>query len=157
MTPVEKDDFVHALTTTMRFYNKTLDKGQVKVWFGALSQYPIAQVQRALDEYPHVGRYAPKPVDILDILHEIREREAANESREQEDYTPCPPEIQAAWMWFMGVCAEGSALMDGLFSSSRDVDVATADHYLRIVNEQAKLYNNPDAVPDEYKIDEVWA
>lgn len=155
MTPVEKDDFIHALTTTMRFYGKTLDQGQVKVWFKALSKYPIAHVGRALDEYPQVGKFAPKPVDILEILTEYREREAANQSRKDKPYTPCPPDIAAAWRWFLGQTMDDSDNFKGIFSRT-DIPAAQQEKYLHVVNHAAKEADLPDAIPDEYKLQEVW-
>ena len=71
MNLAERDDFAHALKTTMEFYGKSLDKPQFKVWYKALAGKPIGHIKIALDQYPQVGKFAPKPVDILGIIDDV--------------------------------------------------------------------------------------
>ena len=157
MNPTERDDFVYALKTTMQFYGKELDGPQLKIWFKALRGHPLPTVQDALDQYPQVGKFAPKPVDILGIVDDLRQRDAASQPAiKEEQQTNCPPEIAKAWMWFLGRTTEGSENFDGLFSSSQDIDIETQERYLHIVNHEAHQQGMPDAIPDEYKLPEVW-
>ena len=68
MTAVEKDDFAHALGQTMEFFGKKLEKHQFGFWYQAFSEYDLSEIKRALLEYTKSGRYAPKPIDILELM-----------------------------------------------------------------------------------------
>jgi hypothetical protein len=149
----EYDDVSHALCATMGFFNKRMDAQGEKIWFSALRGYTPDAIKRALAEYTRRGRHAPKPIDILELL--ARQREAKQES-EKKTYTPCPEHIRKAWMWFLSRMTQDSLFFDGLFGGQPDVDQQTEEQYLLTVNEQAKLYNTPDAIPDEFKLKEVW-
>lgn len=155
MTPKERDDFAHALGQTLAFYGKELDKQQFSFWMQGLGNKSVDSIKRALVTYTQIGRYAPKPVDILDILAEDAANHRAHLPPPEKPHTPCPPEISAAWIWFNKKILAGTNL-DGLFGESKDVDPETAEKYLHIVNHEAFKFNQPDAIPDEYKLREVW-
>ena len=68
MNAVDRDDFAHALGQTLEFYGKELKREDFSFWYRALGEKDIAPVKAALLEYTKVGKYAPKPVDILDLI-----------------------------------------------------------------------------------------
>jgi hypothetical protein len=156
MNPVERDDFAHALGQTMEFYNKELDKLHLTVWLRSLRGRPLPAIKRALADHMAQSRYAPKPVDIITLLDASREIERAQLPPPKAPETSCPPEIAKAWMWFLGRITKDSKNFDGLFSSHQDIDLETQERYLHIVNHEARNANEPDAIPDEYKLQEVW-
>lgn len=155
MTPVERDDFIHTLTTTMKFYSKDVDAMQMKFWFRALAQQPLERIKRAFEIHVQTGKYAPKPVDILGILDEERQRTAANQERAEKPYKPCPPEVADAWRWFLGQTMDDSDNFAGIFSRE-DIPAEQQEKYLHIVNHEAQQAGLPDAISDEYKLKEVW-
>lgn len=155
MDAVEKDDFIHALGQTLAFYGKELDRMQTSFWFTACKDKGVKQLKAALIEYTKVGKYAPKPADILAIVDNMRQHKAPKELPPPPT-TNCPPEIAKAWMWFINRMTRGSNL-EGLFDEHGDVDLKTQEKYLHIVNHEAHKYGTPDAIPDEYKLMEVWA
>ena len=156
MTPVERDDFAHALGQTLGFYGKDLDKQQFSFWLTAMGDKGVDRIKPALLQYTKVGKYAPKPVDILEIIEATRAINQHKLPPPKRERNNCPPEIQAAWMWFINRCAEGSENFDGIFDSSSEVPLATQEKYLHLVNHEARANNQPDAIPDEYKLSEVW-
>jgi hypothetical protein len=152
MTPEEKDDLVYAIGQTLGFYGKELDRAQLSFWLTALSGRSVPAVKRALLEYVKVGRFAPKPAQIIELMGVGREQA---ETLPPPEPRPCPPEIAQAWLWFMGRTTQGSNL-EGLFQADGEVDTATQEKYLLIVNQEAHCAGQPDAVPDEYKLGSVW-
>jgi len=64
--------------------------------------------------------------------------------------------VRTAWMWFIGYMAKDSESMAGIFSSDKEYTVDQKEEFLMVVNHEAKRCNQPDAIPDEYKIAEVW-
>jgi len=64
--------------------------------------------------------------------------------------------VRKAWMWFIGRISQGSENFGGLFSSEGNIPLEAQEEYLMIVNKEARRCNNPESVPDEYKITEVW-
>lgn len=154
MNAVERDDVSHALCTTMGFFGKKLDGPSERIWFSAFRGFSPDAIKRALAEYTRKGRYAPKPIDILDIL--ARQREAKEATEDKKPYTPCPEDIHQAWLWFTKKITADSGLLKGIFSKTPEVDEETAERFILVVNQQAKLFNRPDAIPDEFKLKEVW-
>ncbi|RLA38452.1 MAG: hypothetical protein DRR06_20765 [Gammaproteobacteria bacterium] len=156
MDAVERDDFVHALGQTLAFYGKDLSMMQTSFWVTACGDKSVFQLKRALIEYTKVGKFAPKPADILSIVDNMGARHGRKEKTLPPPVTSCPPEVTKAWMWFIGRMAKGSKNLDGLFDKHSDVDVATQEKYLHTINHEAHKYGTPDAVPEEFKLKEVW-
>lgn len=155
MSPLERDDLAHALGTTMEFYGKKLDKPKFAFWINALTGKDLGDIKRALLEYARIGRYAPKPVDILDLISKYRDTRRAQ--LPPPPYNPCPDYIAKAWRWFIPMMASGSKNFDGVLRYDvGDVDPATQDKYILIVNQEAKAQNMPDAIPAQFKLKEVW-
>jgi hypothetical protein len=151
---VEKEDFLYALTQTMHFYNKEVDRMQASFWWTACKDKGVDRLKKALIEHTKVGKFAPKPADILSIVDNMSQQHGRNELPPPPT-TNCPPEIAKAWMWFNNALCAGSRNFDGVFASSR-VDDELADRYMHIVNHEAHKFDMPDAIPDEYKLKEVW-
>ncbi|MGI9570458.1 MAG: hypothetical protein ACR2PH_12155, partial [Desulfobulbia bacterium] len=102
MTPIEKDEFSHALGQTLAFYGKTLDKAQFGFWYQGFANYPLKSIKTALLQYTKVGKYAPKPVNIHEIMDANRSLMAPERTLPTPPPKPCPPDIARAWMWFIG-------------------------------------------------------
>lgn len=156
MEPKEKDDFMYALGQTLAFFGKELDKVQFSFWYRAIGDRPIQQIKTALLDYVKVGKYAPRPANIIELIESGRQHSAQNALPPPEaPTTNCPPEIARAWMWFMSRTTIGSS-MAGIFDGEKGLDQKTKERYLHIVNEQAQVYGTPDAIPDEFKLKEYW-
>jgi hypothetical protein len=153
---VDKDDFMFALGQTLKFYGKQLEKESWPFWYQAFFDEDIGQVKQALMRYTREGKYAPKPKDILEIVDVGKSYRKAALPPPKPMTTNCPPEIAKAWMWFINRVAQGGA-MAGLFQDSAPVDLPTQERYLHIVNHEAQRLCTPDAIPDEFKLQEVWA
>jgi hypothetical protein len=155
MDRVQRDDFMYALGQTMEFYGKTLDKQAFSFWYSAMGNRSVEHIKMALKEYVKIGKFAPRPANIMELLESTRTPESAALKIAPPMTTNCPPEIAQAWMWFIGRIAKGSNL-DGLFSDKLNIDVDTQEKWLHLVNHEARANNEPDAIPDEYKLAEVW-
>lgn len=155
MNAVDKDAFSHALGQTLGFFGKELDNMQFSFWYSAMGDRNVNTIKNALKEYVKVGRYAPRPAQILELMTTSREHSAASALPPPVEPCKCPPEIASAWMWFIGETSKGSS-MSGIFDR-KDIPVETQERYLHIVNHEARSANEPDAIPDEYKLAEVWA
>lgn len=150
----DRDDFMYALGQTMEFYNKELQKSDFKFWHSALGDRPVQHIKDALLEYVRIGKFAPRPANIMELINQrIPASRAALPSPPPE--SNCPPEIAKAWMWFIGRYSQDS-ILGGLFDEKSPVDIETQERYLHLVNHEAKAANNPEAIPDEYRLAEVW-
>ena len=153
MDKLERDDFVYALQQTMLFYNKELDKMQTTFWVDACRDKPVGKLKDAFREHIKVGRYAPRPAEILAIV-DMSVKQNRHETLPPPT-TNCPPDIAQAWMWFINQSAKGTTL-DGLFDEHGAIDIPTQEKYLHVVNHEAHKYGAPEAIPEEYKLQEVW-
>jgi len=64
--------------------------------------------------------------------------------------------VREAWMWFIGYIAKDSETMSGIFNQGGDIPIEDQERYVEVVNREAKRCNNHNAIPDEYKLAEVW-
>lgn len=152
-----RDDMIHAIGQTLSFYGKSLGKPDVPFWMQAFRGKDWDTLKRCLILYTQQGRYAPKPVDILEIYDTEVSRRGGRQLREAIPHNPCPAHIAAAWRWFINRCTAGSRNMpEPLFSDDQPVDMKTQEAYLLIVNQEAHRLKEPEAIPDKYKLPEVW-
>lgn len=152
-----RDDMIHAIGQTMSFYGKPLAKTDVPFWMQAFQGKDWETLKRCLILYTQQGRYAPKPVDILDLYDIEAARRGGRTERQAKPATTCPAHIATAWRWFINRCTAGSRnVPEPLFSEDQDIDMKTQEAYLLIVNQEAHRLNEPEAIPDEYKLPEVW-
>ena len=154
MDKIERDDFVYALEQTMAFYGKELEKMQASFWVDACGDKSADRLKRALREHVKVGKFAPRPADILSIVDNMSKHSMVENALPPPVTTNCPPEIAQAWMWFIGRI--GGDMGASLFGSKPDLDLATEERYLHLVNHEAHKYGTPEAIPDEFKLVEVW-
>jgi hypothetical protein len=155
MNQVEKDDFAHALGMTLEFYGKKMEKTDFSFWYSAMGDRSVETIKRALKEYIKIGKYAPRPANIIELM-QTRAEHSRQALPPPVITTNCPPEIGAAWMWFIRHIAKGSANLDSLFCDQGPVTVEQQEKYLHVVNHEARKFNNPDAIPAEYRLAEVW-
>jgi hypothetical protein len=152
-----RNDLVHAIAQVQGFYGKKLDQGGATFWLDALWGNDVQAIKNALIEYTKTGKFAPRPAHIIEIMDLHKAKNRAKVPPPQD----APPkeydkEIATAWVWFFKIITVDSVLFKNMFDAQPDVDPETAERYLRIVNEQAMLYNTPDAIPEEFKLKEVW-
>ena len=156
MNGKERDDVVYALKSTMSFYGKSVDDQQIRIWLRGFIGKDPALVVKAFRDYCYTGKYAPKPVEILEILQLVNQHEQQYTPPEPLPESSCPPEIAQAWWWFIGIItvdADNPAMKLG---SSEPISIELEEKYLHIVNHEALKANNPDAIPDAFKLAEVW-
>jgi len=155
MKHAERQRYEEALQQCLNFYNKSADQMQLNVWWYALQHYTLEEVRKAFADYCLRGRYSPKPVEIIELIKENREHTNLGSRAAPEPLTTdCPPEIAKAWSWYLGVRCQGSNL-GGLFSGA-DVPGELQEKYLHLVNHEARVHNQPEAIDDEHKLREVW-
>lgn len=156
MDAVQRDSVIHKLGTIADFYGKQVDQNIARFWLSSLSGRSADEIITAFDQHVQQGKYMPKPVEILEIIHTNRIQAKAQTPQEPpKPHTPCPKEIHNAWVWFIAMYTEGSKNCDGMFRK-RDVDAGTEERYLHIVNHEAHKAGLPGAIPDEFKLREVW-
>jgi hypothetical protein len=157
MDALERDDITHAIDMTLGFYGKKLDKVSTGFWLNAIRGKDLTEVKRALMDYSTIGKYAPKPVDILQLLDLNQAQRRSSIPPPEVVHNPAPPEVEAAWRWFIPMHASASKNLSGVLQyHTGDLDAATMERYLVIVNEQAKAHDMPDAIPQEFRLAEVW-
>ena len=146
---------VYALKYCFSFYGKELDKQQLQVWQNIIrsNSYNSVQWQNVLKQYFQVGKFAPKPPEILEMLAEEREHTQAKAPPPQPLTTNCPEHIADAWRYwlpkFWGMPVPG-------VSTIVVSDPELEDKYLMTVNREAKRTNSPEAIPEGFKLNEVW-
>lgn len=66
----DRSDFDVALSAALSVYDKPpVDEDVFKIWMSVLGQYSLEQVRKALRAHVSSSRFAPKPVDIVDMIH----------------------------------------------------------------------------------------
>lgn len=140
---VRRDDVIHKLRAVFQFYNKTLDRETALVWLRGLKGYSEDIIVAALEDYQYRGRYAPKPVDVMEICEEHKQRIPTNRTQQQE-VKQAPKHIAKAWMWYISNFQTGK--LTGQIFRVTEVDDETAEQYLNTVNEETAKYGNWDAI-----------
>jgi hypothetical protein len=156
MDPMIRDDMIYTIQQTQMFYGKELDELQIKLWLRALGHCTLEEVKRACSDYTAEGRYAPKPVDIIERVKRHRDnRRGALPPPAEPTQSSCPPEIAAAWAWYVRLRMSGG-IGTGFGGKAPDIDPELQERYLHIVNHEAKRLGAPDSLEDEHKLQEVW-
>lgn len=104
MKDTDKKQFATILNRTAALYDKAIDVEVMRVYFNALSAWPIEQVSKALQDHIQSverGRFMPKPADVIANLPE----------------PPAAPQLQhkASMEW----CDNTQALMDKYLPADR--------------------------------------
>lgn len=71
MQESDKREFASLLQATMDVYNKDISTDVIKIWWLAMSQFPIEQIRVGLSKYitsPDYGKFPPKPADIIFMM-----------------------------------------------------------------------------------------
>lgn len=154
MEQKELNDVLFAADYTLKFYGKPMEKIHRQVWSRTIidSGYSSHQWQEALREWPSIGKFAPKPSEILDHLNLKRENKPRSHQPSEPLTTDCPEPIAKAWRYWIPVFW-GQSLPWG---EAEDADFSEAEAYLNLVNQEAKRLNMPEAIPDKYKIEQIW-
>jgi len=154
----DRDDFVHAVQQTYRFYKKDFEDSDASFFWTACKDIPVAKLKAALIEHTRRSHYKPMPAHIIDIANEMGQRAAQNA-------LPPPPtndrkktELDAAWPYCIKWFCQSS---DGVIGQSMSkgfqrADADTEQRYLHMVNHHAKSMDMPDAIPEEFRLREVW-
>lgn len=153
MEQKELNDVLFAADYTLKFYGKPMEKIHKQVWSRTVldSGYSSFQWKEVLREWPSIGKFAPKPSEILEQLALKSENKPRRFDSKKEELEPCPEPIAKAWRYWIPVFWGQSLPFE-----SEDVDEAEAEAYLLLVNEEAKRTNTPEAIPDNYKIEQIW-
>lgn len=154
MEQKEINDVLFAVAYTHKFYNKELEQVHKQVWSRTVldSGYTAFQWKEVLREWPAIGKFAPRPSEILEQLNLKRENKPRNYAPAEEPVSDCPEPISKAWRYWIPVFWGQS-----LPFQSEDVDESEAEAYLLLVNEEAKRTNTPEAIPEKYRIEQIWA
>lgn len=154
MEQKELNDVLFAVDYLLKFYGKSMEKIHKQVWSRTIidSDYSSFQWQEALRKYPSIGRFAPKPSEILDQLNLLRENKPKSQPASQPLTTNCPDHISNAWRYwiprFWGQALPGS--------TQQEDQPDKEDEYLMTINREAKRANTPEAIPEIYRLREVW-
>ena len=145
---------MHALGQVYAFYGKEFDDIQRAFWMQFVQKQDYHRLMAALREYPEHGRYAPKPKDISELIERDKPTQGQiGEFKNTDPETDCPPEIALAWMfwnqhWY-GMNPSTWPKVDG-------VSTEEAEEMLLLVNQEAARVGLPEAIPEGYKLPEVW-
>jgi hypothetical protein len=113
--------------------------------------YSAAEIKRGLADYTGIGKYAPKPIDIAELIKNNREtdRRADNKPRELPPIREADEATAKAWQYVIKLWGLN------LFNVGK-VDSETAEAYILLCNRQAKGNNNPTSIPPEAWRADVW-
>ena len=97
MTDSDRAEFARLLTATMQVYGNSLAADAIGIWWAALAGYSLELVRAGLSTHvtdPRVGRFAPKPADVIARLAESDGRPGADEA-----WAQCPLSESATTVW----------------------------------------------------------
>lgn len=150
MDAVQRDDVAHAVGETFKFYGKELDGLQRKVWLRALANYEPGLIKKSLEDYTAIGKYAPKPVDITNLIGKNTASQRRDAPQRKAPPREAPEHVRKAWMYVIKLWGVGDIFHSGKIS----VDQAKA--YIVTCNTQAKQSNNPASIPPEAWLEGIW-
>lgn len=101
MQKTDRAQFAEILSVVYETHGKTASEAVIRLWFGALEEYDIEDVSRALSQLMRSNKFLPKPADVVDILEPsgwptAAEAWALVPKDERETGAVCD-EMQAAW------------------------------------------------------------
>ena len=151
----ELEDCMHGLCQVYGFYSKEFDDVQRAFWMQAIQGVDPQAFLIAVRQYTREGRYAPKPKDVLDIMERDKPRTADALTIPAELGNVAPKHISDAWRyWLPKFWGKETGGVMGQPEGS--VSHEKAEEMLILINKEAKRVNNPDAIPFDYKLVEVW-
>lgn len=154
----ELEDCMHALGQVYAFYNKEFDEIQRAFWMQFVREQDYQRLMVALRQYPNEGRFAPKPRDISEIIERDRGQigyfDTAHElGGPPEPETDCPDNVSRAWMFWLG---HWYGMNPSTWPKVEGVTTQESEEMLLLVNQEAARTKMPEAIPDGYKLPEVW-
>ena len=156
MEKIEKEQFTHALGQTLKFYGKDLEQNDFSFWHNALSAYRWDDIRSGLLEYTKRGKYAPKPSDIIDIVKELQGRRRLDKALPSQviNRSERSEQIAVAWMfwikqWWLSDNFQSWPVVEGVTDEM-------AEDYLMLVNQEAKRCGEHEAIPESFKIADIW-
>lgn len=153
--PLVRDRIFDKLQEVMRFYNKEVHMGDLKIWCKALVGVKLPDIEEAFDQHILRGKYAPKPADILEIISEKKEFKRVDAPVfEPEKVRVAPKHISNAWMWYIGKFMAGG-MLGGMFKE-REVTPEQEEEYILTVNQECFRLNKPDAMLEEHRLQSIW-
>jgi hypothetical protein len=157
MDTVEAGDVYHALKYCFSFYRKPFEPVDKQVWGGAMKDhsYTSGQWKEAIKLYMYEGKFAPKPNEVLDILKRQKSDAPKKPAPEPEALPDCPEHIRLAWAYWIPIF-HGEALPFVSKSLEAEVSAELAEEYLMTCNKEAWKAKLPDAVPEKFRLKEVW-
>lgn len=151
----ELEDCMHALGQVYAFYSKEFDDIQRAFWMQFVQEQDYHRLMTALRKYPSEGRYAPKPRDISELIERDAPTAPAHKALPDKPMTTdCPPHIAKAWMFWL---QHWYGMNPSTWPKVEGVNEEEAEEMLMLVNREARRTNTPDAIPESYKVKEVWA
>lgn len=157
--PIDEANRVIAkLEATFAVYSKSISEDAIVEWMKQLERFGTDEIIAAFSAHTQGGsitdhgnysKFAPKPFLIIELINKERNRKKSYEAPEKIK-THCDPAIAKAWVIAMRIF-HGWAPKD----NNPDLEM-TADRAIEIVNREAAKYDNPDAIPDAYKIQQYW-
>ena len=108
------------------------------------------ELKSALRRHCAKSKFYPKPADITEIL-DNKPRRASSYNWNKPLTTDCPEDISDAWRYWLGRWYEHK-----IFLARDPLDESEQEKWLIIVNKEAKRTGTPEAIPDEYKLKEIW-
>jgi hypothetical protein len=156
MADITPDDIRHALAQTLSFYDKELDDRTWRFWWAVLSKLERAPTMAAIRDYLAVGKFAPRPAHIVDLVNENRQRPSTfNRKENVDEYVRCPDHIAKAWRWYLALTTKDTSI-EMFQEELAEATVEDQERYLHIVNHEAMAANQPTAIEDKYKLKSVW-
>ena len=158
MDNVGRDDVLHALKYCYEFYRKPFQDIDKQVWGGMIRDhnYTPIQWQEEIRAYMARGTFCPKPKEILGQLAENHERKSIRSMAEPVELTTdCPPDVEAAWRYWTPIF-HGQALPFASNELEAEVSEEQAEQWLMLVNREASRTKMPEAVPEQFRLKEVW-
>ena len=156
MNAKEMDDCLHALGQTYAFYNKELDSLQVGFWRQFFNGKKPHHALTAIKNYAISGRYAPKPKDLLEEYQKLKDADTV----ERSYVTPaleapkCPDDVSLGWRYWLPRFYGND--VGGLMGKADKVTDEQAEKLLFIVNKEAKAQGLIEAIPEAFRLEDVW-
>ena len=152
MTREEEDEVLLAVDKLVKFYNRELDDLSKQFWRQWIRTVnDKEELLSAMRKYATRGKFCPKPADIQGIIDE-NPKKARDHNWNKPLTTDCPQDVSDAWRYFLGKWWNHK-----IFLARDPLDESEMERWLIIVNKEAKRTSTPEAIPDEYKLQEIWS